>query len=110
MASKEQVLSIRENSLARRLISPATRQVTVTSVSPLNNNVSHVAKIKERIMMRNNRFANSGSRQKTAHSTSSSPMNSVSPQGRLGKFIENIRKKNESEFGSIAGAACKGTL
>lgn len=62
-------------------------------------------------MKRNNNNVTSNSRQRTAHSTSSaSPINSVSPQGRLGKFIESLRKKNENEVTSISNISWKGNL
>lgn len=114
LQSKEQVQQIRENSLVTkimqrnvnkgRMMSPGTNKMRLTSISPSSiNNTSHVAKIKERIMRRNNAHLNNTSAKRTAHSTSSSsPMNNVSPQGRLGKFIETIRKKNACDLSSIS--------
>jgi hypothetical protein len=105
LTGKDQIQKARETSLANRIInntqsikplSPKATNIRLTSISPANlNNASHVSKIKERIMRRNNAHLNSSSRQLTNHSTSSSPMNSnVSPQGRLGRLMETIRKKN----------------
>lgn len=95
---------MQRNTNKERVMSPGSNKMRLTSISPSSiNNTSHVAKIKERIMRRNNAQLNNTSAQRTAHSTSSSsPMNNVSPQGRLGRFIETIRKKNASDMSSIS--------
>ena len=98
----EQVHKARENSLVNkilknahtRVISPKANEAPrINQGSSIENDTSsHVSNMKKLRLQRN--LMNSNSKQRTNNSTSttSSPSKQFSPQGRLGRFIETIKK------------------
>jgi hypothetical protein len=62
-----------------------------------------MSKLKKRIIARNKDYLASASRKQTSYSSTSSPMNtSISPQGRLGQFMKNIKSKNIDKFETMS--------
>jgi plasmid maintenance system killer protein len=95
---RHHILSTKDNSIAsrivngkysRKLASPVINNIRLNSISPANTaNQSHIAKLKERIMLRNNAHMNSISRDKTNDSTNKSP-HSISPISTIGRHNWN---------------------
>jgi hypothetical protein len=95
LSTKNNSFTGRDNSLvgkiingkySRKLASPAFNNIRLNSISPASTaNQSHIAKLKERILLRNNVNVSNTSKDKTNDTMNKSPV-SISPASTVGKF------------------------